>query len=330
MEKSALDDPKEINQSFSCYNSIKNTIDDVLLFEGATDNTFYSRFPIEKKYSIFYRYPNEKETRRTVKSFVQEMGPKGKNIYGIIDPDYSNAKDIPEEVRDRIHVIDANSLETLIVKYSDKTHDPKKAIYNFNILFKKGKYKENGKKESLFKKTHDYGEITEDVLKWSYYIGNIRKINDTEKSHLNFKLIKEESNYYVKYIKWDNENPKLKIFNQEEYLKNLREQSRYDDSFFQEIKLLIKDYNEEDVWDICQGHDIFDFIECLNPNYYPSKTAKGKVVVRKRSNSCPDWEENLLKAFDITAFQNSPLQDWFDEINSKVTTKPRIVVKVTK
>ena len=322
MEKSALDNPEEIKQSFSFYISNKNTIDDVLLFEGVTDNTFYSRFPIDKKYSIFYRRPNDYEIKCTVKSLVQEMGPKGKNIYGIIDPDYSNAKDIPEEVRDRIHVIDANSLETLIVKYSDKTHDPKKAISNFNIIFRKRKI--------FQKKTCDYGEITEDVLKWSYYIGNIRKINDSKKSHLNFKLTQQQSNYYVKYIKWDNENPKQKIFDQEEYLKNLCEQSRYDDSFFQEIKLLIKDYNEEDVWDICQGHDIFDFIECFNPSYYPSKTAKGNMVEQKRTKSCPDWEENLLKAFDITAFQNSPLQDWFDEINSKVTTKPRIVVKVTK
>lgn len=328
MEKSALDCIEDINSSCSNYKYIEDEEKvkaGIIYVEGDTDETFYSQFT--NKYHFCRGSKSEREKKYNVKTKVLEKRLQGNNAYGIIDPDYSNAKDIPKEVRDRIHVIDANSLETLIVKYSDKTHDPKKAIYNFNILFKKGKYKENGKKESLFKKTHDYGEITEDVLKWSYYIGNIRKINDTEKSHLNFKLIKEESNYYVKYIKWDNENPKLKIFNQEEYLKNLCEQSGYDELFLQKIKLSIEDYNENKVWDICQGHDIFDFIECLNPSYYPSKTAKGNMVEQKRTSWCPKWENNLLKAFDITAFQNSPLQDWFDKINSKVTGNHRSVVK---
>ena len=274
MEKSALDCNEDINSSISSLKTLKK---DSLVVEGGTDKIFYRRFT--QNYSVFKvaEAPNAKDS--DVKSLVQEMSSQGLNIYGIIDPDYSNAKDIPEEVRDRIHVIDANSLETLIVKYSDKTHDPKKAISNFNIIFRKRKI--------FQKKTCNYDEITEDVLKWSYYIGNIRKINNSKKSHLNFKLIQQQSNYYVKYMKWDNENPKQKIFDQEEYLKNLREQSRYDDSFFQEIKLLIKDYNEEDVWDICQGHDIFDFIECLNPSYYPSKTAKGNMVEQKKDEIMP-------------------------------------------
>ena len=322
MEYNALSSNLEIQNSLSQYKHIKNLIkDDIIYVEGKTDKIFYSQFT--KGFHIVCSSEKEKD----VQLLVLENMLQGKNIYGIIDPDYSNAKGIPRKIRDKIHVIDANSLETLIVKYSDKSHEPKKAISNFNLIFKKGTFLKNGKREKIYKDAYKYSEITEDVLKWSYYIGTIRKINDSKKYHLNFKLIKEQSNYYHKYIEKNNENTEQKIFNQEEYLKNLCEQSGYDNSFLQKMKKSIEEYNEKKVWDICQGHDIFDFIDCLKQGYSRSDTSKGKMFEKKRSIQIPEWEDNLLKAFDINEFQNSPLQDWFDKINSKVTGNHRLVVK---
>lgn len=327
MCKSALEDVNDVNISFSSCRFFceKKNGNDVLLVEGKTDYIFYSRFT--KQYNIFCRIPNiDNDTGNdcTVKGLISEMFPKGKNIYGIIDPDYNNSVNIESSIRNRVHVIDANSLETLIVKYCDKSHNVAKAIANFNILFKKGKFKnKEGKQEKLSSYTHDYLPITEEVLQWAFFIGWIRKINADEpkKYHFNFKLIKENSSKYKKYIKINKINKEIHFdFNKEQYINDLCNYSRHnnDNISLQKIKESILEYNERTVWDICQGHDIFDFIDCLkNPESKPisSESYKGK---KPPMRPCPSWETPLLNAFDITNFHGSPLQKWFDEINSKV------------
>ena len=315
MKDSALNDPREIQRSFSQYLCDKEKVDDVLLVEGKTDYTFYRRFTSEKEYKIYYDTPpdnnNEDEGKKkhkpTVKSLVEKMSLEGKNIYGIIDPDYKDTFDID----DRIHVIDANSLETLILKYSDKAHNVAKAISNFDKLFRKGKFKDDNM-------TFKYSKIADDVLKWAFFIGRIRKLSDLCNYRLDFRKVKEKSNFYRNYIKTSPKNNDKKEFNQEEYLKDLFDKSLFspnvaDDfsSFSNKIKKnieeYIEEYNEKSVWNICQGHDIFDFIECLNPNSKPSRS------------TVLSWEYDLLEVFDIKNFQDSPLQKWFDKINRKTT-----------
>ena len=324
MKYSALTDTKEIQKSFSQYLFDKDEVDDVLLVEGRTDYTFYSRFTSEKKYKIYYDTPTDdndereskKKHKHTVKSLVEEMSSKGKNIYGIIDRDYKKTLGIHHKIRGRIHVIDANSLETLIIKYSDKTHNIEKAITNFDDLVRKVRL--NNEKEK--KKPHKYSPpITEDVLEWAFYIGRIRKINDFKNYGLTFRSVKEDSNFYRKYIVSLDEYNHKKEFNREEYLKDLCNASGRDDYFLCKIKKSINKqaYNEKSVWNICQGHDIFDFIECLNSNCYYPKSFKGKMPQNKRTTTVLPWEHNLLKVFDIKNFQGSPLQKWFDKINSK-------------
>ncbi len=305
MGNSALTDVFFTQNGLSMCNYIKHTINNILLVEGPTDWFFYSRFLCKKKYTLFFKAFDEDNS---VKNMVLKIYSLGKNIYGIIDPDYKNESDIDKRIRDRIHVIDANSLETLLVKYSDKDHNVLEAISNFDNLLRKGEILQNA---------HNYKRITDDVLKWSFYIGSIRKINDKNKYGLKFKLVKEKSNFYAKYVKISEEAKYKKVFNQEEYLKDLCDESGYENDIkiLQTIKDKMEEYNERTVWDMCQGHDIFDFIECLSSSSYYSETAKGKMPPN-RIKTILKWEITLLNIFDTNKFVSSPLQKWFDEIQS--------------
>ena len=304
MKNSSLYYVIKSQHGLSMHKYVKEKINNILLFEGYTDWLFYKRFLYNNKYRDFFKVEEEKAS---VKSMVLQIYLDGKNIYAIIDPDYKNATNIDKRIRDRIHVIDANSLETLLVKYSDKDHNVLEAISNFDNLLRKGEILQNA---------HNYKRITDDVLKWSFYIGSIRKINDLKNYGLRFKFVKEKSNYYTKYIKISKEENYKKLFNQEEYLKDLCDESGYENDIkiLQTIKDKMEEYNERTVWDMCQGHDIFDFIECLSSSSYYSETAKGKMP--NRTNGIPDWEYTLLKVFDTNNFISSPLQNWFDEIQS--------------
>ncbi len=304
MDNSALTYTLIAQKSLSMCNFIKSKLDNILLVEGYTDLIFYSRFLHKKEFSVFFKADEE---RNPVKNMVLNIFLLAKNVYGIIDPDYKNDSGIDDRIRDRIHIIDANSLETLIIKYSDKNHNVPKAISNFDKLFRKGKIIQNAYK---------YNKITDDVLKWSFYIGCIRKINDLKNLRLKFKLVKEKSNFYSKYIIKSEENYN-KVFNQDFYLKDICDESGHknDSSFLLTIKNEIEEYNEVNVWDICQGHDIFDFIECLNSSSHYSETSIGKMP-QNRMNTIPKWEFVLLKTFDTNNFISSPLQKWFDEIQS--------------
>ena len=326
MCKSALDAVNENKLSFAYCRFFceRNNGNDVLLVEGKTDYIFYSRFT--KKYNIFCRIPNiDNDTGNdcTVKGLVSDMFSAGKNIYGIIDPDYNNGSDIKENIRNRIHVIDANSLETLIVKYSDENHNVVKAIANFNKLFRKGKYKnEQGIKVPVYIHAYKYSPITDEVLKWAFFIGSIRKLNALKQLGLDFQNRKQESCNYKKYIRPVETNKEKKTidFDKEQYLNDLWNNSKYSNNplFLPRIKELIPEYNEKTVWDICQGHDIFDFIECLNSKSNASESNTRREA-SKNKYTIPKWEIPLLNAFDIDNFKVSPLQNWFNEINSKVT-----------
>ena len=308
MTNNCIDDIEKCKTSFAAcrFDSMTNKVHDILVLEGKTDYTFYSRFT--NKFHIYYKDPKS-DGDCEVTELVFDLFPKGKNIYGIIDPDYNNSDNIEPNIRNRIHVIDANSLETLLVKYSDENHNVANAIANFDKLLRKGK------KEILTRGQKNYCKITDEVLKWAFFIGSIRELNAFNKKYrLNFRKTKENSCFYLKYVN-ENSNYK-KEFNREAYLIDLLNESRYKD----EIKKCIKEYNEKDVWNICQGHDIIDFIACLKKNFNYSETIVGEIHKdRELGTSVPKWEYKLLNAFDITNFHGSPLQKWFDEINSKVT-----------
>ena len=138
MTNNCIDDIEKCKTSFAAcrFDSMTNKVHDILVLEGKTDYTFYSRFT--NKFHIYYKDPKS-DGDCEVTELVFDLFPKGKNIYGIIDPDYNNSDNIEPNIRNRIHVIDANSLETLLVKYSDENHNVANAIaaYDRSHLMRK-------------------------------------------------------------------------------------------------------------------------------------------------------------------------------------------------
>ena len=108
-----LDSIKEIQQGFSLV-KISNIVDNVLLVEGKTDGIFYKRFI--NNLSVFYGEPETNESNE-IEKIVLKKTDLNKNFYGILDADYK-ARKVNDKIKDRIFIIDANSLETLLIKYA--------------------------------------------------------------------------------------------------------------------------------------------------------------------------------------------------------------------
>lgn len=159
----------------------------ILFVEGMTDYIFYTRF-LKKKNDIDVFHG---------KKVIEEVKKHYKNAYGIIDPDYKGKKiifnNVPRAIKDRIHVIDANSLETLLVSCSDMLC--KDMGYIFEKALGYDGYMDLENKEKIF----------EFVYMWSYFIGQLRKLDFRKKEkhdypYFDFSTTKEAHNYLKDYV----------------------------------------------------------------------------------------------------------------------------------
>lgn len=301
----ALDSIKEIQQGFSLV-KISNEIDNALLVEGKTDGFFYKRFT--NSLLIFYGEPETNESNE-IERIVLSKTNLNKNFYGILDADYTNRK-VNKKISNRIFTIDANSLETLLVKYAGKD--------DFERLIKKGIDKTNdNKKQLILKNMHKRkNNVTESAIEWAFKIGCLRKKSENLNLGLNFKKVKESSSYYNDYINYYEENYKLKgEFNEDLFLADLCSKSAKFIGNVEQLKKYIEKFDLDLAWVICQGHDIFDFIDCLNrgPDKLETSQIQGNMFKKKqRSSSVPEWEYKIIEIYDIKKFDNSPLKKWFN------------------
>lgn len=305
---SALDSLKEIQQGFSLV-KFSNLIDNALLVEGKTDGIFYKKFT--DFLSVFYGEPETNESNE-IADIVLSKTNLNKNFYGVLDADYKS-KIIANKIINRIFIIDANSLETMLIKYAGNEY--------FERLIKKGSIKtSDNKKQLVLKHTNKSGNnITESALKWAFSIGCLRKKSDELNLSLSFKKVKEDSSYYKKYINYSEDNYKIiGDFDKESYLEDLCSKSVSFTGNKEQLKQYISEFDSVLAWDICQGHDIFDFIDCLNVDSVKPGTAQivGNMPVKNnRLSSVPKWEYNILEIFDLAKFNGSKLKEWFDSIS---------------
>lgn len=302
---SALNSLKEIQQGFSLV-KFSNLIDNVLLVEGKTDGFFYKRFT--NSLSVFYGEPKTSESNE-IEEIVLKKTDFNKNFYGILDADYKT-REINTKIKDRIFIIDANSLETLLVKYAG-------TVYFEWLIKKRDIITDDNKEQVILKKTNKIkNNITESAIKWAFKIGCLRKKSENLNLGLSFKKVKECSSYYNDYISYSEENYKLKgEFNEDLFLANLCSKSAKFTGNVEQLKKYIEKFNSDLAWDICQGHDIFDFIDCLNrgPDKLETSQIQGNMFKKKqRSSSVPEWEYKIIEIYDIKKFDNSPLKKWFN------------------
>lgn len=279
---------KNIQEGLSIVKFTK--IDNVLLVEGKTDAVFYMNFS-EKK--IFFGTPEEKES---IKEIIKEKRKGEKHVYGIIDRDYQMPC-IEEQLKDYLFITDANSLETMIIKYV--------GIDDFEEIIKKRiffKYK--GSIEN---------HLTNDALEWAFIIGCLRNENSKNDMHLPFSNTIKNHDFFRAYLK-KGDGGKF-VFKDDIFLENLIEKSKLS---LNEAKRYIEKYNKDkDLWNICRGHDIFDFIDAIIRSI--------SMAPRNIKTIIPKWEYDLIEKKNKKKlinkikpkFDNSELKKWFDKINSE-------------
>ena len=186
MNNSALDSLKQIQEGLSLVR-FSSLIDNVLLVEGKTDAEFYRNLIC---IIIHYGSPNEKNC---IDKIIKDKRKEGKNIYGIIDKDYKSHV-VESELKKYLFVIDANSLETMIIKYVGAD--------NFEKIIRAYFYKTKFIKNNF----------TKDALKWAFYIGCLRKENEQKHLYLSFKEIKDKYDFLKDFLCLSDEKYK---FNEE-------------------------------------------------------------------------------------------------------------------
>ena len=82
------------------------------------------------------------------------------------------------------------------------------------------------------------------------------------------------------------------------------------------MNYIIRDYNKDEAWDICQGHDIIDFIDALN--------RMGNNNKRNINTIIPQWEYEILKednkigkkiiALFKENYKNSDFKKWIENV----------------
>ena len=281
MNNSALDSLKQIQEGLSLV-SFSSLIDNVLLVEGKTDAEFYKNLIC---IIIHYGSPNEKNC---IDKIIKDKRKVGKNIYGIIDKDYKNHA-VESELKKYIFVIDSNSLETMIIKYVGADSFEKL----IRSLFYKTKFIKNN--------------FTEDALKWAFFIGYLRKENEQKQLYLNFKKIKHGNDFLKDFLFLSNDKYEF-------------DEERFQGALIQDknvhLNYIIRDYNKDEAWDICQGHDIIDFIDALN--------RMGNNNKRNINTIIPQWEYEILKednkigkkiiALFKENYKNSDFKKWIENV----------------
>ncbi|MCQ2248385.1 MAG: DUF4435 domain-containing protein [Treponema sp.] len=301
-----------IQENFSTAR-LSSVIDWGLLVEGPTDVVFYKK--VTDKLTTFHGAPESYEGESSViPIIIAEKRKNGQHFYGIIDADYKNHK-FSDEIKNYMQVTDANSLETMMIKYY--------GIADFEQLIRKiVKVNYPGNKYNLKEKLLD--SIVEMSVKWAYTIGVLRNFNETQKC-LSINKLKGKSNYYFDFLNLQKlSDTQVEIsFDLEKYLKELIKTNK-DRLTLEDLKKEIakKTFSEEEAYILCQGHDIVDFIEAVMKIYGASiakdRKDSDKIINNRRGplDKVSKMEYNILDMYDISRFEKAPLYQWLETIDN--------------
>lgn len=291
--------------------AIFRNIDFILAVEGKTDKMFYekyTRLEIRPAGKIKNAHEKQLDCRSKIIKEISKQNKERRHWFGIIDADYVQPK-IPSEIGNDVIFTDANSLETMLVKYSGK--DNIERINNFEELI----YKTNGQ---LVKKYCLNKGFVYKALEFSFQIGCLRKKNAKLNLNLNFKKVLENSNFYSDFLDYPKKKEMCDLsFDFKKYREKLIENSDVNEFAI----IALKNVGEETFsiessnWiDYCQGHDIIHFIVAMN-----NKVANANKELTDLTHYTLDYE--IIKAYKKECFANSKIALWLKdkEKNKKET-----------
>lgn len=241
-------------------------IDNVLAVEGSTDKKFYQEFTnleILISPKILNESKNKIDCKDKILKAISEQKEKGMHWFGIMDADYS-LPIMPSDIeigKDCIFT-DANSLETMLVKYA--------GVDNFEKIIKKINWQ-------LVKKYCLDKNLVLLALEFSYRIGCLRKKNDIDSLNLSFASVLVSSNNYLDFLTYTTPQKKVKDgkekleysvkFDFNNYVDSLIDKTVFeieDEASLKELGTEIFSLETSPWIECCQGHDIIHFIIALN------------------------------------------------------------------
>lgn len=307
------------------YLSMEKCLKTRIYVEGTADKKFFEGYlrkgiklncnveTISKiKNSSKLQKENNKPAYIKVIGFVKNTD----GAYGIIDADY-NLDDKNEylkkpglNIENRVKIIEAHSIETLMMRYL--YFDAKKFI---TIV-----------QQSLnIKLTEEVAsKIIQKAWEFSFQIGLLRKEYPTA---FNYKAIKSTPNcfFYRKLVKTDG---KEIIFKKKTFLQDL---FNYQIESLPKIKnskskvtieylteLTNNNFDQTVAYAICQGHDLMNFIEALL--LLEDESLK---INHENNNEETDFENNFIKNYPYDCFLESPTSDWLLKINGIYRVKDK-------
>ncbi len=282
--------------------------DNVLAVEGKTDRKFYQKFTnleILISPKIMNESKKEIDCRDKILKAISKQKEKGMHWFGIMDADYS-LPIIPSEIEIGKDVIftDANSLETMLVKYA--------GFDNFNRIIKNINY------QLVKRYCLDKNPVIL-ALEFSYRIGCLRKKNDENNLKLDFKKVLNLSNYYFDFLSYSSpkiilENGREKLdfavyFDFDSYRKMLIENSDVNEF----VKVGLKTVGSEDFdidnsnWEeYCQGHDIIHFIIALNKLHQVISSNNKKLT----ASTHDELDNKIIETYKKELFEHSIIALW--------------------
>ena len=309
-----------------------------LVVEGGTDKKFYKKYTSLQENCILRVLSIEKNEPQLVNNkadgnkekiicIIREKLKDGKNFFGIIDKDYASPDlkklaqimnaDEDELIQlcadNNITITDANSLETMMIKYSG-TKEFANILKNIN--------NDSCPDFSLIEQ-----DDVENALKYSFYIGLLRKFNEQgngKNRSLNFLDTCINSHFYYDFIN--------QSFSKEDYISSLIKYSRKKSKLQSKLMNVLSNhqYSTEEAWDINQGHDIFDFIEAilLNKKFITDSSFKDVIddYLEKRKKENLDsyvptkFEKKIIDEYTKTDLNNkqffykSKIYKWLQQI----------------
>ena len=316
----------------------------ILLVEGKTDAEFYKRF-LKSDVLIFYANKDayNKEIDKIPEYMLQGRIINKQNIYVILDKDYKTEDELYEPFEDYLNkldpskdfdtlkntkynewrllctnpkkylnkfiwITDANSLETMMLKYCD-TEDKKDEFQQ--KLFKLHEFDYTTLDFSLNKNIIDYS------IDFARKIGCIRKQNFDNNTHLKFDKTRviqsdiiKETRYYYDYIYPeidDSETIYDCTFDFEDWF-----QERCNASYCQESEFCLNENYDEIPWyDLCQGHDLFNLIESIILQIMYLQI--GKIKIEFQKNVVSPFALSIIENYPLEYFSNSKLKKWLKE-----------------
>ena len=284
------------NIAISFSNGYFLNADYILAVEGPTDKKFYQKYT-NLEILISTEMTNATKVkidcRNKILKAISEQKNKGLHWFGIMDSDYSLPK-IPSDIELDKDIIftDANSLETMLVKYA--------GIDNFEKIIKKINWQ-------LVKRYRLEKNIVLLALEFSYRIGCLRKKNNEDSLYLNFDGVLKSSNYYLDFLTYTKPKEIIKnnknefiytvSFDFDKFVDSLIEKSHF---FIEEVSL--KNFKDDffsietSPWiEYCQGHDIIHLILALNKLHQ-----KISNDIKELTASTHDILDNII----ITKYKN--------------------------